>query len=531
MLTQLAVFLASLVVFGYVSRRPVGVLKYLPGPPSKSFLLGNLSELFAYKAGEVDLRWTRTYGSALRFKGLFGVDRLFFSDPKAMQHIYRNAGVDYVKPTIRREAGRMFLGRGIAWAQGPDHKRHRKILSPAFGAAEMKALMPMFRTVVRRMCGRWEGVTSDGPSVINVTDWLSRATLDIIGEAAFDYQFNTLTDDSNKLARVYNNFLVSAFGIPNTVSIFVQQTVALLPDSFFALLDKLPSRSLKTLREVAEEGRITGQIILDERMDSSKRQNPKDVLSLLLKANESESLANRLSDEELISEIRTIMAAGHETTSNSISFLFYELARHPDMQEKIRKEIQDSLSAARANGQPDLNIGDMEKMEYGLAFMKEVLRLYPAVYQTWLQSAKPDVIPLSKPIITSDGRKIEEISIEKGQNVHLSIFAYNRSSEIFGDNPDDLIPERWLNADKPISSIFGVYSNLGNFIAGSQACLGFRFATIELQTFMIETLRQFRFSLAPQSGNIIPAAAGVLAPVVEGEKEKGKQLPLLISLL
>ncbi|EJD00177.1 cytochrome P450 [Fomitiporia mediterranea MF3/22] len=407
----------------------------------------------------------------------------------------------------------MLLFQLLTFGIGVDHKRHRKTLSPAFGPAEMKALMPMFRTVIRRMCDRWEDVVADGPVVVNVTRWLSRATLDIIGEAAFDYQFNALADDSNRLARIYNNFLVSAFGIPTPTSIFVQQVFGLLPESFFPLLGKLPSRNLKPLREVAEEGRVTGRMLLDERTNSSKKQNSKDILSLLVRANESESLANRLSDEELISQIRTMIVAGPCSS--------------PDMQGKIRKEIYDALSVARANGQLDLNINNMEKLEYGLAFMKEVLRLYPAVYQTWLQSAKPDVIPLSRPIITSDGRKIEEIPIEKGQNVHLSIFAYNRSSDIFGDNPDDLIPERWLNADKPISSIFGVYSNLGIFIAGFQACLG----TIELQTFMIETLRKFRFSLAPQSGNIIPAAAGVMAPVIDTDKEKGKQLPLLISVL
>ena len=55
--------------------------------------------------------------------------------------------------------------------------------------------------------------------------------------------------------------------------------------------------------------------------------------------------------------------------------------------------------------------------------------------------------------------------------------------------------------------------------------------TIELQTLMVEVLRKFRLGLAPNTGTVIPAAAGVLAPVVEGEIDKGKQLPLLISLL
>jgi hypothetical protein len=107
----------------------------------------------------------------------------------------------------------MFLGPGIAYAQGLDHKRHRKILTPAFGAAEMRALLPAFREVVQRVCRMlwiawfligvltcilcfqmvtlWrEHIESTGKTneVMDVSSWLSRATLDIIGEVAFDYR-------------------------------------------------------------------------------------------------------------------------------------------------------------------------------------------------------------------------------------------------------------------------------------------------------------------------------------------------------
>ena len=113
-----------------------------------------------------------------------------------------------------------------------------------------------------------------------------------------------------------------------------------------------------------------------------------------------------------------------------------------------------------------------------------MLRLHPAVYQTWLQCAKPiDTIPLSKAIRSLDGKEIWEVTVDEGMSVHLSISAYNRcvylflevryipygvwskyrldrNEDIFGPEPDKLRLERWLNPEKPISSPFGVYSNL-----------------------------------------------------------------------
>jgi cytochrome P450 len=112
-----------------------------------------------------------------------------------------------------------------------------------------------------------------------------------------------------------------------------------------------------------------------------------------------------------------------ETTANSIAFVLYELARHPEIQEQVRNEILSIKS--RTGG--ELSVNEFEAaMPYTKAVIKEGLRLHPVVYGPFLHPAENDVIPLSKPIRAVNGKMINEVPIGKGQVVHISVSGYNR---------------------------------------------------------------------------------------------------------
>jgi cytochrome P450 len=105
----------------------------------------------------------------------------------------------------------MISGKGIIWADGEDHKRHRKILLPGFGSSESRAFLSIFKGCAESMCTKWMDIirsSSDKKAVLNIPAWLSRSTLDAIGQAAFDVQFGTIQNDEHPLARKYNNMLL-----------------------------------------------------------------------------------------------------------------------------------------------------------------------------------------------------------------------------------------------------------------------------------------------------------------------------------
>ncbi|KZT27521.1 cytochrome P450 [Neolentinus lepideus HHB14362 ss-1] len=534
------VLVASAIVYAtslFLYRRWKSVsISYIQAPQTESFVLGNFPEYFQKEVGECEFEWQELFGAVYRMKGLFGADRLMVADPKALQYMYQSAGTQFLKPTIRREISRMYIGRGIAWAEGEDHIRQRKIMTPAFGNIESRGMMPLFREIANRMCSHWKDVieaAGNGKSAkIDVAGWLSRATLDAIGEAAFGIKFGSMENKEDKLANAYHSLLMEAFGLPSRGRIFAQQLAAYFPMWVWQLIDRLPSRSLARLRTVAYEGDRVAKELVHQKLQALKTGSEgldKDVMSVLVQANLSASPENKLSDEELYAQMRYIQCSNpYETSGNTLSFILYELSKNPSIQNKIRKEIASILGAGA-----EYTMAQLDRMHYTLAVIKEVLRVHPVVYGPFLVAKEPDVIPLSKPITSVDGKTISSVPIAAGQVIQVSLSGYNRLKDVWGEDAHEFRPERWLEIQegkREVNSPFGVYSNLGNFVNGTISCLGWRFAVIEMQVFVVEIVRNFQLSLPSDGKRVLRATSGVMAPVVEGEVEKGKQLPLTVEL-
>ncbi|KAG6843957.1 hypothetical protein H0H87_011412, partial [Tephrocybe sp. NHM501043] len=278
-------------------------------------------------------------------------------------------------------------------------------------------------------------------------------------------QFGALDNESDALAQAYKSLLVSTFGLPSKGKIFAQHLLNYLPIPAFHVMEKLPSRSLQGLKNVAIEGDRIARALIKERTAAllSGAEIGKDVLDVIVRANLSEDPKCRLPEEELSAQMRTIMVAAHETTGNSIAFLLYELAKNPAAQARVRCEVVATLVDCATAGEK-VGARHFESMRYTVAVIKEVLRLHPVVYGPFLQPAEDDIITLSKPIKTLDGQLISSLPVGKGQIIHISVSGYNRLKDIWGESAHDFVPERWINPTDVhkdgSASPFGVYSNL-----------------------------------------------------------------------
>ena len=167
----------------------------------------------------------------------------------------------------------------------------------------------------------------------------------------------------------------------------------------------------------------------------------------LVKANRSLYEKNRLTDEELISQmryasvlftwanvetginghnVRTILLAGHETTATTMNWGLMELANNPAVQDRLRSEIYSMKTSIQARGGGEFTASDFDAMPYLTAVIKEILRVYPVSFHNHRQSGKDDVLPLSKPMVLKSGEVVNEILVPKGTKVVLSITGYNR---------------------------------------------------------------------------------------------------------
>lgn len=212
-LSYILLLLATYLVYKQLRRISIGSV---PGPPWKSWLYGNFPELLKGQAGEIHFKWQAQYGDIVRIRAALGEDRLLVSDPKVLQYIYQTSGYRFIKP--RAELRRLLTGSGILLAEGDAHKRQRKVLLPGFGGPEAKYHVPMFFTHIGKMISKWKDLIESTPdeqsAVIDIPSWMSHATLDAIGRAAFDYQFGALDNSTNPLTVAYTNLLFDTFAVP-----------------------------------------------------------------------------------------------------------------------------------------------------------------------------------------------------------------------------------------------------------------------------------------------------------------------------
>ncbi|KIK60889.1 hypothetical protein GYMLUDRAFT_597826 [Collybiopsis luxurians FD-317 M1] len=520
-------------VFYKATRR--SVLDKIPGPPSDSFLLGNMADLMQNPAGTTEFSWQETYGGVVKFKAPLGMDRLLISDPKALQYILQTSGYRWCKYPERTEISRLSTGRGLLWADGDVHKRQRKVMLPGFGTPEAKNFLPLFFSCVASMARRWSDILStseDQSHVFNVPEWASRATLDAIGQAAFDYNFGATDDHENELGKVYQNMMMKAFGAPSKATLIALELFHFLPRSvveFFNNIVPSPRHThLRRVNRVADS--VAKQLVADKSGALLEGKGKKDIMSILVKANASENPKAQLTETELISQMRVIILAGHETTSNTLSWLLYELVKNTKLQNELRAEIRATEKQVALRGDSELNIQDLEKMPLLGATVRETLRFHPVAIHVFRAASEDDILPLSTPITTSTGEVLSELPIPKGTRVILSLPAYNRNKAIFGEDAHTFNPYRWLEPDHVKKGIsLGPYANLATFSAGIRVCIGWRFAVIELQAFIVELLSNFEFSTTPKIEKLRREAALVMIPTVEGERENGSQLPLKVT--
>ncbi|KAK0482217.1 cytochrome P450 [Armillaria novae-zelandiae] len=511
------------------------LISQVPGPESKSFLYGNLPELLQAQAAEVDFKWQQMYGDVIRIRAPLGEDRLLISDPKALQHIYHTASYRFPKPQSRVQISRLTFGPGLTNVDGDDHKRQRKVLLPGFGGPESKSFFPMFFACAEKMAQKWKDnieISPDQSAVLDVSSWISRAMLDAIGQAAFDCQFGALDDEDNPLVKVYCNLFFDLFGVMTKHAILSRSIMDHLPSKVVSfLMRKFPSGRLDHGLATNRLSTAIAKELIDQKFDALlEGKGRRDVMSLLVKANASENPKTRLEERELLGQMNIIILAGHETTSNTLCFALFEMCKRPELQETLRKEIRATERVIRDRGDIQFTPSDFEAMPFLSAMVKETLRFHPVAYNLHRVAGKDDLLPLSSPITTTSGKVLHELPIPKGLHIDVSVAAYNRNKEIFGDDADVFNPDRWLRDASPKSkTALGVYANLFTFAGGSRSCIGWRFAVMELYAFMIELLSNFEFSFTETRG-IRREACGVMTPTIEGQVEKGSQLPLKIRL-
>ncbi|KAL4268124.1 cytochrome P450 family protein [Pleurotus pulmonarius] len=513
------------------ARRRRGHLGILRGPPSPSWLLGNVLEMRSQaEIGDLEFAWVRQYGATFKTGACWGKDDIFTCDPRALQHIFQTSGYHYPKRSDIDQLARNILGKSIVSAVGDEHQRHSKIMSPAFSPEQLHSFLPLFQNTASRMAQKWKDLVQIGDRTFNVSQWLSRSILDGTGVAAFDYQFGALESTQTPLFKSLENLFSDALLYPTGVDLLFTGLWEHIPTTILQwVVECIPTKETIRFRTFRGIARSISKGLIEEKASASLMDGTsRDLLSVLVRANLSEDPKCQLDEDEMLSQMAAIILAGHETTASTLTWLLYELSRHPQDQNMMREEIRE-LRAKLPRG-TEFTMSHLDSMTFTNACVKEALRLYPVVPMLARTAGTDDVIPLALPIVTKDGETLTELAIHKGQSILVSVCAYNRLPSVWGSDAEKWNPRRFLDMPQEKQTSVGMYANLMTFSAGIRGCIGWRFALIQLQAHLIEVMEEFEFAL-PEGVEILKLPAGVIVPMVKGKMHEGSQLPLQVSLV
>ncbi|KAJ7137572.1 cytochrome P450 [Mycena crocata] len=506
----------------------VSPFRLLPGPKSTHWFWGNLKDMVNDKAFALDNQWFKQYGRTIKIHLFFGKMSLRTADIKAMQHILSHTQV-YQKSAGERAGLRRVVGPGILAMEGDAHKQQRKIMNPAFGAPQVRELTSIFVDTSIQLRDIWatQAARNGGSVRVEALSWLSKATLDIIGLAGFNYHVNALKTESHdtpdELAQAFDAVFARRTGF----------TMFMLLQLFFPVLGNIPTKRNNTIKSSQATMMRIGRQLLEESKQEIAENGTfetgrgRDLLTLLVRANTSKEIpeSQRMSDEEVLAQVPTFLVAGHETTSTAVTWALFALTQDLDAQTRLREEL---FTLSTDNPTMD----ELDSLPYLECVVREVLRLYAPVPVTSRMATRDDILPLATPVTDANGTVHESIRVRKGDNIRIPIHALNCDEEIWGPDAKQFVPARWsADADKPISSaIPGVWGHMMTFLGGPRSCIGFRFSLVETKALLFTLVRGFEFELAVPVADIGKEGnAIVVRPIVLSDMAAGNQLPLLIK--
>ncbi|KAJ3553545.1 hypothetical protein NM688_g3553 [Phlebia brevispora] len=501
-------------------------LDNIPGPPSNSFWSGNMPELFGRHAWSFYDKIDKSGLSVVRITGMLSKPVLYVFDPKALHHVILKDQHFYPKASYNVAVNRLTFGPGIFGVIDDPHRKQRKMLNPVFSINHMRHMTPIFYETAHRLRQAVTGqlVSQDGME-IDMLHWMGRTALELIGQGGLGYSFDPLVADTHNSFGEALKVFFPTLGRCTNYRLFAHHHTKFGPAPLRRrLLDLIPDPNVQALKNVSDILCAKSTEILERKRvalrmgdEAMKRQvgEGKDIMSILLRANASSSQEDKLSEEELVAQMSSLVFAAMDTTSNALSRIMDLLTKHPDVQDKLRAEILEA-----ASGQ-NIPYDTLVELPYLDAVCRETLRLYPPVPFVVREARTDVVLPLSEPIPGIDGTMMSEIVVPKGTLVVVGIRSCNRNKQIWGEDASEWKPERWLDSIPTAvkdAKVPGVYANLMTFLGGGNSCIGFKFSQLEMKVILAVLLTSFRFT--PTGKEVYWNSAQVSYPTIGRESRK-----------
>ncbi|GAP83952.2 putative cytochrome P450 3A5 [Rosellinia necatrix] len=459
----------------YLYPRYFSPLRHLPGPQDNNVILGQ--ELNKFKGDNpigLQLNWSRRWPDApfIRYLSIAGREALVVNTLAAHKAVLQTHAYDFVKPPFFARLVGEITGTGLLFAEGEDHKRHRRLLTGPFSVPSMRKILPVFKRKAESLSNKFEEALDGTPyASIEAIDTLSRSTMDAIGVTVLGIELDTLSSIypwsfQELYSRVLHQGPMGQLIWAINAFIPIRRFVPLAANRRF--MDA--NRNLRRmLREIIEKRRA------DLRDGTLKKEigESRDLLTYMLEESElqrQQTGQEPWTVEEITGHLLNFTSAGHESTANTLSWGLYVLATNHEVQNRLRAEVRSFLDA---NAEPTYE--DISGLPYLHNFVREVLRLYsPSI--TGPRQAARDLV-------------IEGVRIPNGTQVDLHMPLIHHHRAVWGPDASAFSAERWDGLRGDSASPFAFEA----FIQGPRMCPGKNFAMAEIKVVLIELVSRWRF--------------------------------------
>ncbi|KXS16937.1 cytochrome P450 [Gonapodya prolifera JEL478] len=434
-----------------------------------------LSELHA---GHV-YAWERTksWGQVIGAYGWnpFRLAGVRVSNPKVVKEMLQSNYEVFDKDRFQVEpfddvaGGLVFIENGWKW------KDSREMFEPFFKHAYMRKQQPMFKREMEKLVSCFERDMAKSPTGFDVQELFHRFTFDTISSLTFGFPPESQLNEGSDLLNAFMLMVNESF------MRFVKIALIPVPLSWKRNLVKRSSEYEKAhnlLRKVINE-KI--EAVREAKTDVAKAAQVAEDISVITTLIRDNTVPDWMDRAELIKQLITLLFAGHDTTSNMLTWTFYFLAHYPDCQQKLRDE---ALAAFGRDG--ELDIDTLERSKYCTAFLKESLRLRPSSLGQPRFPSKPVSIEWDD---TTTGTKGNKLEVRPGMSVMYDQWAMQRDPNIWGPTVEEFDPERFIK--DPHGGATSIYAFVP-FSYGPRRCLGEKLALTEGRWILTEIVRRWK---------------------------------------
>lgn len=374
----------------------------------------------------------------------------FVNHPDYIKHVLQENYRNYNKDVPINRILKSVLGNGLITNDGASWLHQRRLIQPAFHRQHIAAFGTLMTTTATEMLQQWD-TRSAGECVLDVADEMMGLTLRVVGLALFGANMGSEVDTVGRSFTTLNDFLTRAAYQP------------------YIMLPGVPARGKRQSQAARRElDQIVYQLIAARRAGSTDRD---DLLSMLLHARDEET-GEAMNDRQLHDEVITLLLAGHETTAVALTWTWFLLSTHPDVEARLHAE----LGAVLAGRSPTTD--DLPNLPYTRMVVEETMRLYPPVWSILRRAVGAD--------------QIGPYVVPAGTSIFISPYAMHRHPA-FWEHPDAFDPERFTSEHSSGRPHFAYVP----FGGGPRQCIGNSFALTEAQLILATVAQRYRLRVLP----------------------------------